>query len=338
MVPVDAEPTREVDGFPICFDWLVWKTISEAMVTRPPNVPGPFAFAIQHHKTETQIPDAYLDIWDKLRSSQHIDIESAVRWNMNAKRMETQAKRGDILITIGGGEGVRYLANIYHEAGKPVVPLNFPIVAQNTGSRELHQFGLASDNSRHLFEIAEGGNSHSWMNRIDFPPRQKVADRVNVVIDLLESLERPTAFAIRLLNGEHDEFAAVQDFFDIVVKPFVEDELGYRLRVIDGSQAYDHARIDDEIFAKLHRSSLVIADLTGTRPNCFIELGYALGRCIPTLVTARSGFQPPFDITTIAELHWKTDGTVAERRRALREYWLAVRNRPPLVKSEGLLP
>lgn len=112
----------------------------------------------------------------------------------------------------------------------------------------------------------------------------------------------------------------------------------YRLVVIDGRQAYQHARIDEEIFAKLHRASVVVADITGSRPNCFLELGYALGRCLPTIVTARSGSKLPFDIATLAGLHWKTDGTAEDRRRAFREHWNAVRNRPPLVKVEGLIP
>ena len=45
--------------------------------------------------------------------------------------METQARYGDILVTLGGTEGVLYLANLYHGAGKPVVPLNLAITPEN---------------------------------------------------------------------------------------------------------------------------------------------------------------------------------------------------------------
>ena len=44
---------------------------------------------------------------------------------MASKRMEAQARWGDILIAIGGGEGVLFLANLYHDAGKPVIPVKF---------------------------------------------------------------------------------------------------------------------------------------------------------------------------------------------------------------------
>ncbi|TPE58555.1 hypothetical protein FJQ54_15955 [Sandaracinobacter neustonicus] len=336
VVPVDAEPKRD-DGQPICFDWLVWQTIRDTISTRPASAPVPLAVAVQHHKNEDQIPEEFHALWDEMRDSPVVRMESAARWNMNSKRMEVQARYGDILIALGGNEGVRFLADLYHAAGKPVIPLNLPITSENEGSRRLYSFGEASGNSRKLFQIANGGDSHDWINRIRFPARQSVQDRVTVLVGLLESLERPRAFAVRLLAPDHNEFAAVQGFFDTVVQPVIEGDLGYRLTVIDGRQAYDHARIDDEIFAKLHRASVVVADITGSRPNCFLELGYALGRSIPTIVTARDGSDTPFDIKTLAGHHWKTDGTAEDRRKAFREHWEAVRNRPPLVTVEELI-
>lgn len=337
VVPVDAEPVRS-DSTPICFDWLIWRTIKNSLALRPADVPGPLAVAVQHHKSEEQIPPEHIELWDELRASSLVRIENAAQWNMNSKRMEAQARYGDILVTLGGTEGVLYLANLYHAAGKPAVPLNLPITPEAAGSRKLYAFGMTSSNSRMLFQIVDGGDSHDWINRIRFPARQTVSDRVSTLLDLLESLERPTAFAVRLLNEDHEEYAAVQDFFDTVVQPVIENEFGYRLIVINGRQAYEHARIDEEIFAKLHRASVVLADITGSRPNCFLELGYALGRCLPTIVTARSGSETPFDISTLAGLHWKTGGSAEERRRAFRDHWQAIRNRPPLVKVEGLIP
>ena len=116
------------------------------------------------------------------------------------------------------------------------------------------------------------------MNRIDFTSRASTVDQIKGIIDLLENLEPPPAFVVRLLNPDHADFADVEAFFEVVVKPIVEGELGYRMVVVDGQQKYEHARIDQEIFAKLHKSRVVLADITGMRPNCFLELGYAFGR------------------------------------------------------------
>ena len=338
VVPVDAEPKRRADGLPICFDWLVWRTLRDNLVHRPAGVPGPMAIAVQHHKSEDQIPPEFVDLWDDLRSNPAlVQIENAAHWNMASKRMEAQARAGDILVALGGTEGVLFLANLYHDAGKPIVPLNLPLCPESTGARRLYNFGLASQQTRRLFQIAGDGDAHHWLNRIRFPARQATADRVSDVVELLESLEPPRAFAVRMLNPALPEYAAVQDFFDVVVQPVIEDELGYRLVVVDGRQAYDHARIDEEIFAKLHRSSVVLADITGARPNCFLELGYALGRGLPTMVMAQRGASLPFDITTLSGLHWATTGSAEDRRRAFRDHWKAIRNRPPLVPTEPLI-
>jgi hypothetical protein len=150
-------------------------------------------------------------------------------------------------------------------------------------------------------------------------------------------LDPPRAFVVRLLNPDHADFADVDTFFSTVVQPIVEGELGYKLTVVDGRQAYDHPRIDQEIFAKLHQSSVAIADITGARPNCYVELGYALGRGLPTMLTVKEGSSHPFDIYTLAGLHWKASGSLEERRRAFREHWAAIRNRPPLVPTEPLI-
>lgn len=178
---------------------------------------------------------------------------------------------------------------------------------------------------------------HGWINRINFRSKTPVAERVSGLIDLLEALEPPKAFVIRLLNSDHPDYGDVQNYFDTVVEPIIEGEFGYKLTVVDGRQPYDHARIDQEIFAKLHRSSVVIADITGMRPNCFLELGYALGRGLPTMLMAKRGSERPFDIYTLSGLHWQPVGTVDERRRLFREHWSAIRSRPPLVPMEPLI-
>ncbi|MGZ4854006.1 MAG: hypothetical protein ACXV96_02215 [Candidatus Angelobacter sp.] len=338
ILPVDAEKVRESDGSPICFDWLVWDTIQKNLASRPTGAPDPLVIAIKHHKNEEQIPEQYQNLWDTLRGSDLVQIESVAHWNMNSKRMEAQARYGDILIAIGGGEGVLFLANLYHDAGRPVVPLNLKLCPPNTGAQRIFDYGLSSCHARRLFQTESDTQPHNWINRIDFPMRKGNAERVHDLIDLLEDLSPPRAFVVRLLNPNHPEYSEVQDFFDTVVKPVIEDELGYKLTVIDGNQAYDYARIDEEIFQKLHRSSIVIADITGLRPNCFLELGYALGRGLPTMLLAKEGTEHPFDINTLSGHHWKTTGTAEERQREFRKHWEAIKNRPPLVPTEPLIP
>jgi hypothetical protein len=337
VVPVDREPTRAADGRPICFDWLVWQTLEASLAHRPAGSPEPLAIAVQHHKTEDQIPPALAAMWDRLRDSSVVKIENAAQWDMNAKRMEMQARWGDILITIGGSEGVHHLANLYHDAGKPIVPLNFKLCPSGKGSLRLFDFGLISSQTTRLFRTEGGLDPHGWINRLN-SGRSDIAKRVTTVIGLLESLRKPTAFGVRLLDPANPEYPAVQEFFDVVVRPVVEDEFGFKLTVVDGKSPYEYNRIDQEIFERLHRSGVVIADITGERPNCFLELGYALGRSLPTLLLGKAGIKHPFDLVSFGGHHWTPSGSVDDRRREFRTHWAAVRNRPPLVGSEPLIP
>lgn len=337
VIPVDAEKLRE-DGLPICFDWLVWETIQKHLLTRPEGAPNPLVIAVRHHKNEEQIPEQFDALWRSLRNTPMVQIESAAHWNMNSKRMEMQARHGDILITLGGGEGVLFLANLYHDAGKPVIPLNLKIGPPNSGTLRLFEFGLAGGNAKRLFQTETSTPSHGWLNRIEMSARKSTSECVDDLLELLEALVPPNAFVVRLLNPDHPDFNDVQEFFDTVVQPVIEGELRYKMIVVDGYQAFDHARIDQEIFAKLHRSSIVLADITGSRPNCFLEFGYALGRGLPTMLTAKAGTAHPFDITTFSGHHWKPAGSAEERRREFRKHWEAVRNRPTLVPTEPLIP
>jgi hypothetical protein len=336
VLPVDNEKSRAGDNLPICFDWLIWQTLHASLARRPVDAPNPLVVAVEHHKTEEQIPQQFLNLWDVLRGSDLIQIENVSHWDMNSKRMGAQARWGDILIPIGGSEGVLFLANLYHDAGKPVVPLNARVTGSEVGARRLFSVGLSSSQAPRLFHTTSQ-SAHTWMNRINFTSRTSIPEQAKTIVELLEALVRPPAFVVRLLNTDHTDYPDVQTFFDIVVQPVIEGELGYHMVVVDGRQKFEHARIDQEIFAKLHRSRIVLADITGMRPNCFLELGYAFGRGLPTMLMVKEGSSHPFDIHTFAGLHWKTAGTIDERRRAFREHWAAIQTRPPLIPTEPLI-
>ena len=340
VVPVDDEPKRQSDGLPICFDWLVWETIRENMNSRPENALNPVAIAVMHHKTKSQIPEEYKAIWDKLRRSNIIHTESAGHWNMNSKRMEIQSKHGDILVVLGGSDGVKYLADLYHDAGKPVIPLNLPLCPSGKGAKHLYEIGTSSNKHKSFFKLAGNETSYSRLNRLGLSKSRPMENYVSELIKLLEDLEKLSAFAVRLLNNQSPDYPDVDKYFTDVVHPVVKDELGYRLVTIDKDHAHEHPRIDQEIFERLHRSSLVIADITGARPNCFLELGYAFGRDKHTIVTSRKDKdkedQIPFDMSTYAYHPWNPGENPEEAKQSLLAHWQSVSKRPPLVPARTL--
>lgn len=335
VLPVDAEKKR-TDGIPFCFEWLIWTTIAQNLHLRPHGAPTPVAVAVKHHKNDEQIPEEYVEFWDGFSGTDNVRIDHAAHWNMNSKRMEIQARHGDILITVGGGEGVLFLANAYHDAGKPVIPVDFPVSTPGSGTHRVCNFANTG-NAQKLFRTRDHNPALTWLARVTPNSRSEPGKIAERVIELIESLEPPAAFAVRLLNPDFPDYAAVDDFFAVVVKPVIEEEYGYSLVVVDGKQAVEQSRIDQDIFSKLRRSGLVIADLTGERPNCFLELGYALGRSARTIVTVRDGTKPPFDVTTYAAHVWKPTGDVIERRARFREHIESVKARPPIVPDDPLI-
>ncbi|CAM4406051.1 conserved hypothetical protein [Klebsiella grimontii] len=338
VIPVDAEKFRTNDNKPICFDWLVWNEVIKNLHHRPSGTPGPLIIAVKHHKNEDQIPEEYIEQWDEYRGTSHVRIESAAHWNMASKRMEIQSRSGDVLITIGGSEGVLFLSNLYHDAGKPVIPLNFNIGANNTGSRKIFEYALASSHSERLFKTEDDRSSHDWINLLDFPNRKSPQERAETVIQLLKNLTPPTAFFVCLMNRAHEDYIAVRNYFDCVITPVMENELGYRMVIVDGSQGYEHANVNQEVFERLHRSRVVIADLTGSRPNCFLELGYALGRGHTTMILAKEGTQLPFDIQTVSTHMWSDAGMVEDKKREFLAHWNSIKSRSTIVSMDPLMP
>lgn len=337
VIPVDDEKVHP-DGRQICFEWLVWEELAANLHRRPANAHNPLAIAIQHHKTEGQIPAKYQLLWDKLRGSDLVEIKNAWFWNMGAKRLELAAQWGDVLLTVGGADGVMFMADLYHQAGKPVIPLPDLLCAADTGSRRLFAMGLQPISATKLFRTRPGGavGPDGWVNRLN-SPRAVPKQRAETILKLLEEIEPPTAFAVRLLNDKHPDFLAVENYFQGVVKPVIEDELGYTLKVVDGKQKFEQSRIDQEIFARLAQCRLVVADLTGERPNCFLETGVAIGREVPLIISCRQGGNTYFDLTTVATHVWDESGTLDERRRKFREHVEAVRDRARLLPSQPLV-
>jgi hypothetical protein len=71
--------------------------------------------------------------------------------------------------------------------------------------------------------------------------------------------------------------------------------------------------------------------VTGLRPNCFIELGYALARTIPAIVTAAIGTVLPFDQNAIPCHFWDPETGKDLSIRKLLEFIAQNLERPPLI-------
>lgn len=326
-----------IDGPAITFDWTVAEAIAEAIrngavpsTTSTRRLIATYATA----KTDSQIPPQCRDLYDFLRNSNAVEMEFIEPgWSSGAYRRDRLAQIGDIMIGLSGGEGVEHQAVIYAAKGKPIIPVDLQLGAsQHDGSGGAARlFDKALHEPIDFFRVIDGESASELLDRIR---TRDATTPVTVVVEhmnrLLGALRPPEVFYVRLLNSALPEFASVEQFFRQTLDPFIES-LGYSHFEM-GKDKHEFAWMNEAIFGKLHHSSIVLADLTGLRPNCFMELGYAFGNRQSVIVTARDDTKISFDAASLDAFFWSQTDTPAESQAKLQKHWDLNVNRPHLVK------
>jgi len=72
------------------------------------------------------------------------------------------------------------------------------------------------------------------------------------------------------------------------------------------------------------------------RPNCFVELGYALRGDAPVLITAREGTPSRFDTYALEACFWNGGTDDRIRQDEFEAYWKRNLRKPPLVVPRGM--
>ena len=245
----------------------------------------------------------------------------------------TQVLKGDVLVAIGGGGGVEQLADLYLDEGKSVIPIRCDLGAisndGNGGGSYLHGRALSEPNS--FFEMRDGTTSGvGRLSELSIGPHSDPNIVAEAVASLIVDLHPPLAFYVRLLADDLDEFGPVEDFFRKVVDPVV---------VARGLSPYEVGRdrgaaafINVEIFERLHRAHLVLVDLTSVRPNCTMELGYALARRRRVIISAMEGTRLPFDTDKLPTYFWSPEQAGEDRQNSFREWIERHIDMPPMVR------
>jgi hypothetical protein len=334
VVGVGSEPRGDI-GEPCIFDWTALEVVADAPDPAPewpPLRPQRFAVVASQRGLE-KVPGNRAAIWDRCRNRSDFELDSAPPgWRMAGIIRERQVQRGDILVALGGGAGAEHLADLYSDEGKPVVPIYAKLGSLNNdgngGSRFLHERALADSGA--FFRLRDGaGGAAARLSALRLTSGADARDLAKQVADLLSALRPRPAFYVRLLATDHAEFSAVERFFREVVDPVVE-ERGFTPREM-GRGRPEAAFMNVDIFEGLHRAGVVIVDLTGVRPNCTMELGYALARGRRVVISARKGTALPFDEDKLPTYFWDDLGTRDARIPAYRDWLDQNIELPPLV-------
>jgi hypothetical protein len=343
-IGVGREPRRIEDAAEpsIIFDWTVLETLGAEVTkvkTKASTAQGKLIATITTDKTAVQIPDNRKALWSDLIGLDSVFIRSVEPgWTSGAVRRQMQAELGDVLIAISGGEGVEHLAKEFALQGKPVIPLDLQLGSSSNdgtgGASKL--FGQMRAHPERFAGFIDPSSAGGLLTQTETAQgRASIASVVNGVIRLIKALKPPTAFYVRLLNAKIADYAEVEDYFRNVVDPVVID-FGYE-PVQMGKADATHAWMEVQIFERIHNAGMVIVDLTGVRPNCFTEMGYAFGRARKVMVTAKEGTVIPFDTSAYEDNPWNPSKSAIDKITDLKQYWQRNISRPPLVVPKSIL-
>lgn len=106
---------------------------------------------------------------------------------------------------------------------------------------------------------------------------------------------------------------ALSAAYNLAVKPVFLDYGYLPVRMEDKKRG---RKITDEILSEIRRSEIIYSDLTGGRPNCYYETGYAHALEKEIIFAIREGEEPGFDLQDFRRIIWRTP---ADLRKKLRE-------------------
>jgi hypothetical protein len=340
VIAVGKEPrlANASRPWPLVFDWTVlesvWLEGSRQLGSRR-KAGRPLVCTIGTRKTPAQIPEGRRALWKDLVRTGLADMRYLKSgWTAGTLRRQIQADLSDVLIAIGGGQGVEHLAAEFAAQQKPVIPLDIQIGAScGDGDGAPGLFRTLRGEPEKLLQIRHRDRIGAIVNRMETSSGGvRVQPLVVAVLDLLREVDPPRAFYVRLLNTEVPEFPAVERFFRECVDPVVRN-FGF-LPAEMGRTKSTGPWMNMEIFKSVHFAGAVIVDLTGLRQNCFMELGYAFGRNRRVIVTARKPTEIPFDARAIEAFLWSESIPWPAQRKGFKRHWERNIQRGPLVGSQ----
>ena len=254
--------------------------------------------------------------------------------NVGGLMREVQSSYGDLLVITGGGPGTQHLSELYCSSGKPVIPLDLDLSGKSKDKRVAQVLSReAMESPWRFFSTSENGITASYSTLLGARGRLATSLLERRFWIFVNSLPPPQSFLIHLLDRKSIEFRDVEKFFREVVDRVVSN-LGFR-RFESGLEASKESFLNVEIFTQIARSSLVIADATALRPNCFMEMGYAFGDGRRVILTAKEGTVLPFDSMSLPCFFWSPGTNTEIIRRSFAEFISKNIDRGPLIGAHA---
>ncbi|MQY67808.1 MAG: hypothetical protein GH150_00255 [Hadesarchaea archaeon] len=332
IITLGSEPVHKSrNELPLIFDWTILEALVEYQRSNAldwPEMQGMPVVAVGLPNWRDRIPERRKHLWESVVSKNVELVQVKTGLSVGGVLREQQAALGDILVAAGGGPGVEHLAELYISNRKPVIPLDIQLKTKRQGAAE-RLSTLAMENPERFFAYKppeQGTAAYSTLSLNGLP---NVEEFDKKFFDFLLHLPKPRVFFARLMDKDMPEFDDVEKFFRNVADYIVIDA-GYE-RFESKIEASREAFLNVETFEMIFGSSLVIADLTGLRTNCFTELGYALGLKKKVIMTAKEGTKLPFDLASFPCYFWSTEISDAQRKTSFQLFMRKNINRRAIV-------
>ncbi len=116
----------------------------------------------------------------------------------------------------------------------------------------------------------------------------------------------------RLVEGASEHYAlyicphgneAVDKNYEMVIRPGL---MAHQFRVERADELASAGPVNEEVTKAIIQSNLIVADLTGERPNCYYETGFAHALGKPVIILAQTGTTRHFDIPGVEWHYWNS--------------------------------
>lgn len=323
----------------IIFDWDVLDVVyNYAKNLSYSNETKDIVKVIATSKTLQQIPEEKKKMWTELIKNGVLSIiRISYGWNSGAVRRQKIESLSDILIAIGGGEGVEHLAELFSINGKTIIPINIPVGSScqdgKGGAIYLSQQFLSKPRK---FIPKINNMMISRYSLLDYKNwKENPKEYAKTIFNYITELVGPQVFFVRLLNKKYKESPSVDKFFKEIIIPYITDKsLSFKdMEFSENEEGF----LNVEIFKEINNSSIVIVDLTSLRPNCFTEMGFSFGLKKKVIVTAMEGTDLPFDSTCIPCFFWDFKKPLKTIKKEFNDFWIQNINRGPLIKPPDII-
>lgn len=244
-------------------------------------------------------------------------------------------------VIIDIGHGTHWWTNLDYETliQTIVIPyINKQVVSVNRPPLGRALFNFASAYYLAVFKTAEALPEDEGfdLSRMVHSPEFQKAQCTNEIVEqflisksaaetksLLQTIFMPTKPQVFVIMKFGDK--ALNSAYEGAIKPIIKQFKYLPLRI---DEIQDSGKISDQILQEIASSEIVVSDLSGARPNCYYEAGFAHAIGKEIIFTIQKGSSIHFDLAAYRFIEWETE---QELRAELRKRFKAIKKRQKQV-------